>query len=110
VPKPVGFVITTKDKELSEVSISGISWAFFHDYPNWTSKYISGTIWLFVSLLIHTGNYIFNAEKISGPIKVPFVLQTAHKLAELSGNYDDDGDSMNSRHLQIKFISYDSFN
>lgn len=44
MPKPVRFVIATKDKELSEVSISGLSWAFCHDYPNWTGKYISGTI------------------------------------------------------------------
>lgn len=33
---------------------------------------------------------------MKGPIKVPSLVQMAHKLAELAGNYDDCGESMNS--------------
>mmetsp|Transcript_21287 Transcript_21287/g.46192 ORF Transcript_21287/g.46192 Transcript_21287/m.46192 type:complete len:966 (-) Transcript_21287:493-3390(-) len=65
-PKPVRFVIAQRDPPLASVSPSTLSWALCHDYPNWT-----------------------------GPIKVPAPVQMAHKLAELAGNMEDCGSSLN---------------
>ena len=66
-PRAVRFVVLQKDEGLQAVQVPDLAWALCHDYPNWT-----------------------------GPIKVPSLVQMAHKLAELAGNYDDCGDSMNN--------------
>lgn len=65
-PKPVRFIIAQRDPLLAPVSPSQLSWALMHDYPNWT-----------------------------GPIKVPAPVQLAHKLAELAGNMEDCGSTLN---------------
>ena len=44
-PKAVRFIIAHKDKELNDVSMSGLSWAFCHDYPNWTGKFQASVIY-----------------------------------------------------------------
>lgn len=66
-PKPVRFVIALRDKGLFNVSMSNLSWALCHDYPNWT-----------------------------GPIKLPGPVQMAHKLAELAGGFNDCGDEIDA--------------
>ena len=35
-PKPARFVIALRDKQLLNCSMSELSWALCHDYPNWT--------------------------------------------------------------------------
>lgn len=35
-PKPVRFVVVQKDEQLKDVSMSDVTWAHMHDYPNWT--------------------------------------------------------------------------
>jgi len=65
-PKPVRFIMAHRDSPLLPVSMSELSWALCHDYPNWT-----------------------------GPIKLPAPVQCAHKLAELAGGMADCGDSIN---------------
>jgi len=65
-PKPARYIIAQNDQPLYKVSPSQLAWALCHDYPNWT-----------------------------GPIKVPAPVQLAHKLAELAGNMDDCGSSLN---------------
>jgi len=64
-PKPVRFVIVQKE---TNESLSEITWALCHDYPNWT-----------------------------GPIKLPAPVQLAHKLAELAGTFVDGGDHINHK-------------
>jgi len=65
-PKPVRYIQAQRDPALASVSPSQLSWALCHDYPNWT-----------------------------GPIKVPAPVQMAHKLAELAGNMEDCGSTLN---------------
>jgi len=72
-PKPVRFVVVSKDKRLSKVPIEELTWDLSHDYPNWT-----------------------------GPIKVPSVTQMAHKLAELGGSFPDCGSNINASKLKNK--------
>jgi len=67
-PKPVRFVIAMKDEALKQCSISELTWALCHDYPNWT-----------------------------GPIKLPSPVQMAHKLAELAGGFVDCGESIDAK-------------
>lgn len=69
-PKPVRFIVVEKDDKLQEVPIEELTWNLCHDYPNWT-----------------------------GPIKVPSVIQMAHKLSELGGSLVDCGREIDS----IKF-------
>ena len=64
-PKPVRFIVAENDKELFQVSPSALSWALCHDYSNWT-----------------------------GPIKLPAPVQMTHKLAELAGEMEDLGESI----------------
>lgn len=71
--KPVRYVVIQRDEELKDVSIERLTWNLSHDYPNWT-----------------------------GPIKVPSVIQMAHKLAELGGSFADCGSSINTRKLKNK--------
>jgi len=66
-PKPVRFIVATKDEELNEIPMPELAWALCHEYPNWT-----------------------------GPIKLPAPVQMAHKLAELAGSFTDCGDSIRS--------------
>jgi len=66
-PKPVRYIVAQKDKELEGISLSELSWALCHDYPNW-----------------------------AGPVKLPAPVQMAHKLAELAGGFVDCGDSLNA--------------
>jgi hypothetical protein len=72
-PKPVRFVVVSKDERLNQVPIEELTWDLSHDYPNWT-----------------------------GPIKVPSVTQMAHKLAELGGSFADCGSSINASKLKNK--------
>jgi len=72
-PKPVRFIVVSKDPRLNNVPIEKLTWDLSHDYPNWT-----------------------------GPIKVPSVTQMAHKLAELGGSFADCGNSMNASKLKNK--------
>jgi len=67
-PKPVRFIIAQKDPKLKPCSISELTWALCHDYPNWT-----------------------------GPIKLPSPVQMAHKLAELAGGFVDCGETINAK-------------
>lgn len=67
-PKPARFVIAKRDKGLEKCSLSELSWALCHDYPNWT-----------------------------GSIKLPAPVQSAHKLAELAGNMNDHGESIDAK-------------
>jgi len=64
----VRFVIADRDPRLKGVSVSELSWALAHAYPNWT-----------------------------GPIKLPSPVQMAHKLAELAGNFSDCGESIDAK-------------
>lgn len=72
-PKPVRFVVVSKDERLNQVPIEELTWDLSHDYPNWT-----------------------------GPIKVPSVTQMAHKLAELGGSFADCGSNINASKLKNK--------
>jgi len=72
-PKPVRFVVVSKDPRLNQVPIEELTWDMSHDYPNWT-----------------------------GPIKVPSVTQMAHKLAELGGSFADSGSNINAAKLKNK--------
>ena len=67
-PKPARFVITQRDEGLKGCSLSELSWALCHDYPNWT-----------------------------GSIKLPAPVQSAHKLAELAGSMSDHGESIDAK-------------
>lgn len=67
-PRAVRFIVVQKDEGLEAIQVPELAWALCHDYPNWT-----------------------------GPIRVPSHVQMAHKLAELAGNYDDCGESINKR-------------
>ena len=64
-PKPCRFILAERDTPLFPVKISELSWALCHDYANWT-----------------------------GPVKLPSVVQMAHKLAELTGGMADNGESI----------------
>ena len=65
-PKPCRFIEVERDQQLNNVSSSNLAWALCHDYANW-----------------------------AGPIKLPSVVQMAHKLAELTGGMQDNGNSIN---------------
>ena len=65
--KPVRFIIVQRDEGLMNAPMSRLTWNQCHDYPNWT-----------------------------GPVKVPSVCQMAHKLAELAGQMQDCGESINA--------------
>ncbi len=68
-PKPARYTIVQMDKEFgpNKNVLASLSWALCHDYPNWT-----------------------------GPIKLPSPTQNAHVLAELAGQFPDNGDSINA--------------
>ena len=66
-PKPTRFVVVQRDDALRNVPVSQLTWGQCHVYPNWT-----------------------------GPVKVPSVCQMAHKLAELAGGFQDNGESIDS--------------
>jgi hypothetical protein len=72
-PKPVRYVVIQRDEQLKNVPMETLMWNLSHDYPNWT-----------------------------GPIKVPSVIQMAHKLAELGGSFADCGESINTKRLKNK--------
>ena len=65
--KPVRYIVAQKDDNLKDMSLSELSWALCHDYPNW-----------------------------SGPVKLPAPVQLAHKLAELAGGFVDCGESLDN--------------
>ncbi|KAG7355808.1 Piwi domain containing protein [Nitzschia inconspicua] len=71
--KPVRYIVVQKDEALKDVSLERLAWNLSHDYPNWT-----------------------------GPIKVPSVVQMAHKLAELGGSFADCGSSINTQQFKNK--------
>jgi aubergine len=71
--KPVRYVVVQSDEQLKDVPMERLMWNLSHDYPNWT-----------------------------GPIKVPSVIQMAHKLAELGGTFADCGASINTKKLKNK--------
>jgi len=71
--KPVRYIVAKKDRKLEPLSLSELSWALCHDYPNWT-----------------------------GPVKLPAPVQLAHKLAELAGGFVDCGESINTRSFTNK--------
>ncbi|KAG7361420.1 Piwi domain containing protein [Nitzschia inconspicua] len=71
--KPVRYIVVQKDDALKDVSLERLAWNLSHDYPNWT-----------------------------GPIKVPSVIQMAHKLAELGGSFADCGSSINTQQFKNK--------
>lgn len=71
--KPVRYVVAQKDPRLDELSLSELSWALCHDYPNW-----------------------------SGPVKLPAPVQLAHKLAELAGGFVDCGESLDTKSFTNK--------
>jgi hypothetical protein len=71
--KPVRYVVIQRDEELNDVPLERLMWNLSHDYPNWT-----------------------------GPVKVPSVIQMAHKLAELAGSFADCGASINTKKLKNK--------
>jgi len=66
-PKPARFIIAKIDDDLplSKQKIAELSWAFCHDYSNWT-----------------------------GAIKLPSPVQCSHKLAELAGQMKDGGEEI----------------
>ena len=68
-PKPARFVILQMDPAFGPKKkvMAELSWALCHDYPNWT-----------------------------GPIKLPSPTQYAHILAELAGNFSDNGDAIDA--------------
>lgn len=71
--KPVRYIVARKDEKLDALSLSELSWALCHDYPNW-----------------------------SGPVKLPAPVQLAHKLAELAGGFYDCGESLNTKSFTNK--------
>jgi aubergine len=72
-PKPVRYIVIQSDEQLKNVPMERLMWNLSHDYANWT-----------------------------GPIKVPSVIQMAHKLAELGGSFPDCGQSINTKKLKNK--------
>jgi aubergine len=72
-PKPVRYIVIQRDEKLKNVPMETLMWNLSHDYPNWT-----------------------------GPIKVPSVIQMAHKLAELGGSFADCGQTINTKKLKNK--------
>ena len=71
--KPVRYVVAKRDSSLDALSLSELSWALCHDYPNW-----------------------------SGPVKLPAPVQLAHKLAELAGGFVDCGESIDTKSFTNK--------
>ena len=64
-PRSLRYLVVQRDEDLQNANLPELAWALSHDYPNW-----------------------------SGPIKVPSVVQLAHKLAEMAGNFAECGQEM----------------
>lgn len=91
--KPVRFIVVHNDQRLEKVPLPELTWDLCHDYPNWVSLNILRVSTKLALLLTQCFEHI---TQQTGPIKVPSVVQMAHKLAELGGSFTDVGKSINA--------------
>ena len=103
--KPVRYIVLQNDEELAKLHTPTLTWALCHDYPNWvrifTSLFFTSlcirfprlTLAFFPLLPIFFSSLSFQCQ--TGPIKVPSVCMSAHKLAMQAGSMNDCGTTLN---------------
>lgn len=96
--KPVRYVVVEQDNGIAPVPLDELTWELCHDYANWVSLVEDGSLHFpYPEESLKTlCRFSLNALK-PGPIKVPSVVQMAHKLAELGGGFSDCGASIDAR-------------